>query len=70
MQANNEEQEQRQVFIPGYAQPCAMCVYRDFYDITKAAKDQSNLINNLRNQLIAVTQEMEKYKSMVKEPEE
>jgi len=58
------------VVLPGYAQICQNCVYRDFYDISKAAKDQSILINNLRNQLVAVTAEMEKYKALSKEDKE
>jgi len=66
MSEGKEEPQPQRPFIPGYEQPCKQCVYRDYYDINKVAKDQSSLVNNLRNQLVAVTAEWEK----LKKPEE
>ena len=57
---------QQQVVIPGYMPLCNNCVFRDFYT---ASKSQNTLVDNLRGQLIAVTQELEKLKKDLSDEE-
>lgn len=62
-----EQGQTRQIVIPGYLPICDQCVFRDIY---MTSKQQGTLINNLRDQLLALTREMEDLKAQVEGEEE
>lgn len=66
-----------QPIIPGYLPICSRCVFKDHYETLKnatellsTAQQQSQLIENLKAQLQASTNELESLKNPVAEPEE
>lgn len=65
---SESEVPQQQPFIPGFAQPCLICPYKDAYIASKnagelmvRAQKAQTLIQNLTQELEAATKELEKH---------